>query len=108
MGSETTDIQLFLSNRLENLADALIARISSNPGNPLRPDTVLVQNRGMSRWLSLRMADKAGIQMNTRYLYPRAIIDSLLEGLYPEYKSGQKSRFSKNTLFWRIYKSLPK
>ena len=108
MGSEPTDIHLFLSNRLETLADALISHIASNSGHPLIPDTLVVQNRGISRWLNLRIAEVSGIQMNTRYLYPRAIIDSLLEGINPDYKSGKISRFSKDVLFWRIYKSLPK
>jgi exodeoxyribonuclease V gamma subunit len=107
MGSEPTDIQLFLSNRLESLAEALIARISRQPPHPLQPDTVVVQNRGMTRWLNLQIAELAGIQMNTRYLYPGNLIEQLISAVDPLAECNIQA-FSQNPLFWRIYLNLPK
>lgn len=107
MDFRSTDIQLFLSNRLEDLADRLIRELALQRKSPLDMDTVVVQSRGMARWLNLRMAEKLGIQMNTRYLYPRAMIEHLLAGLIPDYDSLNHFKFSTNGLFWSIYKSLP-
>lgn len=108
MASEHPGIQLHLSNRLENLAGAFVTEIAKNPGNPLQPDTVLIQNRGMSRWLNLRVADLTGIQMNTRYVYPRAMVDELLAGILESRDQDSLSLFSQDVLFWRIYQNIPK
>ena len=107
MESHPSGIQLYLSNRLENLADALIENIRSQPGDPLNPTHILVQSRGMARWLSLRIADRTGIQMNTKYLFPKALVDQLLTGLLDIGQDDDCTPYSPNGLFWRIYKKLP-
>jgi len=108
MTSEHPGIQLFLSNRLENLADALVTQMAENPGHPMRPDTLLIQNRGMARWLNLRIADQTGIQMNTRFVYPRSLIEDLLNGAFRVETTDTQSQFSQEVLFWKIYDSLPR
>lgn len=108
MASEHPGIQLFLSNRLENLADALVTQMAENPGHPMRPDTLLIQNRGMARWLNLRIADQTGIQMNTRFVYPRSLIEDLLNGAFRVETTDTQSQFSQEVLFWKIYDSLPR
>lgn len=107
MESHPSNIQLYLSNHLENLADALIEKIRSELGNPLAPNHILVQSRGMARWLNLRIADRTGIQMNIKYLFPRAFIDQLLSGLLEIDPIPDCAPYSQNGLFWRIYKQLP-
>ena len=108
MASEHPGIQLFLSNRLEKLADALVQQLADSPGHPMKPDTILIQNRGMARWLNLRKADLTGIQMNTRYVYPRALIEELLSGAFENTVPGNQSPYAQEALFWRIYKALPR
>ena len=108
MAAEHPGIQLHLSNRLENLAHAFVKQLAQNPGHPLKPDTVLIQNRGMARWLNLRIADLAGIQMNTRYVYPRALVEELLSGVFSKSSEGNLSAYAGDVLFWRIYKDLPR
>ena len=107
MPSDSADIHLFLSNRLENLAEALIHQQSRLELGPLVTDTILVQSRGMARWLNLFIANRLGIQMNTSYLYPRALIDELLSGLFSESDPPSFLSFSSKGLFWRIYQGLP-
>lgn len=107
MATDHADIQLFFSNRLENLADALIEQLAKSHASYLATDTFLVQSRGMSRWLNLRIADRTGIQMNGRYLYPRALIDLVTQFVSEEDFSNSKSHFTPDTLFWKCYKLLP-
>lgn len=107
MVTDHADIQLFFSNRLENLADALIEQLASSSPSYLATDTFLVQSRGISRWLNLRIADQIGIQMNARYLYPRALIDLVTQFASVKDFSDSKSHFTPDALFWKCYKLLP-
>ncbi|MCI5143135.1 MAG: hypothetical protein D3909_15690, partial [Candidatus Electrothrix sp. ATG1] len=54
-------MHLFQSNRLENLFEALCATLAEPVSNPLAPETIIVQNPGMARWLSQQIALRTGI-----------------------------------------------
>ncbi len=107
MGSDHADIQLFFSNRLEILSDALIEQLAKPHSSYLASDTLLVQSRGMSRWLNLRIATRTGIQMNCQYLYPRALIDLLAKPVIECDISGSMNSLTPTTLFWKAYRLLP-
>ena len=50
-------LNLFTGNRLVNLADRLAEKISGSPAAaPLEPEIVIVQSKGMERWVSLALA----------------------------------------------------
>lgn len=72
---------LYLSNDLDILADYFLKEIKNiKPANPLKEKTtVIVQTKGMSRFLSLRMADRAGICSNVEFPNPRGFISGVLE-----------------------------
>ncbi|HEX4086390.1 MAG TPA: exodeoxyribonuclease V subunit gamma, partial [Chthoniobacteraceae bacterium] len=63
-------MKTFSCNRLEILAERL-AEVLSPLANPLTPERVVVQSRGMARWLSLQIAGSAGICMNFEFPFPR-------------------------------------
>ena len=48
-------LRLTESNRLEALADRLVAALDVRSDTPLVPETVVVPNFGMARWLSLAL-----------------------------------------------------
>lgn len=107
MSSGETTIQLFLSNRLENLAEALIAQTSIVSNDPFQPETILIQNRGIARWLNLRRAAATGIQMNSSFLYPRRLMEILMEGLNLVPSPSGLPNLDSNSLFWLVYDQLP-
>ncbi len=70
-------------NRLEVLADRLIALLVERPPPPMTPDIVVVQSRGMARFLSLRLAEAAGIAANVRFPLPGAFLWETFRTLVP-------------------------
>ena len=52
---------LYTSNRVDALVDALVERMVGEPLPPLQKEIVLVQSRGLSRYLELEVAKKQSI-----------------------------------------------
>ncbi len=107
MGEKNTPMELFLSNRLEDLAEALIENIEGDRLPPMQPEVILVQSRGMARWLNLQRARRHGIQLNSQYVFPRFLVDRLIQAILPEHKSAERSAFNRDALKWFIFENLP-
>jgi len=54
-------MKLIRSNRTENLADALASLVREVPLGPFEKEAIVVQSRGMERWLTLALAERLGI-----------------------------------------------
>jgi exodeoxyribonuclease V gamma subunit len=74
-------MELLRSNRTENLADALASRVSDSPLGPFEQEAVVVQSRGMERWLTLALAERLGIWSNPCFPFPQSVIEQVLEDL---------------------------
>jgi exodeoxyribonuclease V gamma subunit len=101
------DPRLFLrtSNRMEDLA-AMLAEVLSRRGrDPFQPETVLVQSRGMGRWLSLQLADAQGICLNVRFPFPREVIDELVAAMLPDWQQ-TPTAFRRENLVWSLFRLL--
>jgi len=69
------------SNRLEVLAQRL-ARILERPlSSALVPETIVVQSKGMERWLTLKLAGHLGVTANCRFPFPNAFLQELFEAV---------------------------
>ena len=93
-------IHLFGSNRLERLAGELGDRPGSQGADVFVPDVVIVQSRGMERWLKLRIAEKKGIAANIECPFPKSFIMKTLRntvGLH------DMDAFRPDVMTWRIY-----
>ncbi len=60
------------SNRLEALASELAALTSQALASPFSQEIVVVQSRGVARWLSLKLADHRGVCANVEFPFPNA------------------------------------
>ena len=70
---------LYRGNRLELLLDSLAAGLAGGGAtDPLQPECVVVQSRGMATWLSLRLAERFGVWANSDFPHPRALVQRLL------------------------------
>ena len=107
MVSRASSIELYLSNRLENLVEALIENVERDRLPPMQPDVILVQSLGMARWLDLQRARRCGIQLNSQFVFPRFLIDRLLNAVLPDHKTPDWSVFSRDPLKWHIFDNLP-
>jgi exodeoxyribonuclease V gamma subunit len=75
---------VFTSNRLEVLID-ILAKILQEPlPHPLMPETIVVQSKGMERWISMELAKKHGVCANIRFPFPNAFADNLFVKLMPD------------------------
>lgn len=98
-------LYLYTSNRLEKLLSALASVIKINPLPPLKSEIIVVQSKGMERWLALELSKKLGILANVRYPFPREMIQQLFkDGL--SYRP-DVSDFDPNILGWTIMRLLP-
>lgn len=58
----------YRSNRLEVLVDHLARLGPPRPDDPFTPETILIQTRGLERWLGMELAKRVGVFANTRFL----------------------------------------
>jgi len=74
-------MELVHSNRTENLADALASLVRDEPLGPFEEEAIVVQSRGMERWLTLALAERVGIWANPSFPFARSVIEQVLEDL---------------------------
>ncbi|RJQ78751.1 MAG: exodeoxyribonuclease V subunit gamma [Desulfobacteraceae bacterium] len=105
----TSGFHIFTGNRLEVLAGRLADVLRSVPAgaqyHPLQPQTVMVQSKGMQRWLSMTVARFNGICTNIDFPFPNALLERLytqIIGNLPEYYP-----YEPHVLTFRILYLLP-
>ena len=105
----TQGLHLIVANRLEELADALAELVQAPPPgcktDPLVSETILVQSKGMQRWLSLTLADRNGICANVRFPFPNAFLEFVYDQLGGQLP--QPNPFDPDMLAFRILAMLP-
>ncbi|RLA98445.1 MAG: exodeoxyribonuclease V subunit gamma, partial [Deltaproteobacteria bacterium] len=73
---------------------------------PLDKEIIVVQSRGMERWLSLRLAEIHGICANYEFPFPNSFLNRMFGLLVPEYTYSEM--FEPDTMTWEIIGLLPK
>ena len=96
--------RLFTSNRLEILFEYLAQVLEGPLPSPLDQEIIVVQSKGMERWISMKLAQKFGIWGNGRYPFPKAVIRELFKMAAPDIQDDDP--FDPKALTWRIMKSL--
>jgi exodeoxyribonuclease V gamma subunit len=81
---------------LEHLADIL----AEPAGAVLEPETIVVQSRGMSRWISMELAKKFGVWANSAFPFPNKFVKDLFATTMPEVASSEL--FEPELLTWRV------
>lgn len=100
-----TRLRLFTGNRLDVLARELAGVIRAPLASPFDPETILVQSRGMERWLSMQLAGHLGICANCRFPFPNAFVDDLFRGFFPDLP--RESPFEPRFCTWKVLETLP-
>lgn len=75
MPCEQPAMHIHRSNRTEHLLDALAGVVSQPLGDPLAPECIVVQSRGMERWVALQLARRFGVWANGDFPFPRHLIE---------------------------------
>ena len=99
-------LQLYTSNRLELLADQLAAVFATPLSAALKPEIVVVQSLGVSRWLTQQLARRQGVCANIHFLFPQKFVAGLFDEALPGRADG--SFYARDNLTWRIMSLLPR
>ena len=78
---------LYTGNRLERLARELATRTRLRSGDPFTPEIVVIQSRGMERWLALEIARHSGIAANLVFPFPETFLQTTIETILPDVDS---------------------
>lgn len=98
-------LTIFSSNRMENLAEAL-ARVVREPlDSPFTPEVIVVQSKGMQRWLAMELSRRFGVWANGDFPFPNAMVRRLFRSVLPELPD--IPGFSPEFMSWRIAGMLP-
>ncbi len=103
-------LRIFCSNRLESLVDRLAEEIAADPLDPLEREVVVVQSRGMYRWVTLELARRLGVAATLATPFPGTFCRALAErvgGLEAapseRYEPAGRSSFDRDALTWRLF-----
>lgn len=98
-------LTIYTSNRMEHLVGALAEVLAVPPADPLTPELIVIQSRGMQRWLTMELAGRFGIWANCRCPFPNALVADLFSLVLPE--ESDSNDYSREVMTWRIMKLLP-
>ena len=100
-----TTLNLFTSNRLEILVESLADLLSKPLTSPLAEEIILVQSKGMERWVSTELARRHGICANCRFPFPNAFVYEVFRKTFDGLP--ERSPFDPRMMTWKIMKHLP-
>jgi exodeoxyribonuclease V gamma subunit len=93
-------LHLYQSNRLEKLMAFLAGVVAVPLRSPFAPEIVLVQGKGMERWVSLRLAERLGVCANIEFPLPASFAWQLMRTVLGDLP--RRSMFAPDILAWRI------
>lgn len=103
-------LHIISANKLEILTDAIATLIATpnqlRQSEPLEPERVLVQSKGMQQWLSMAIAQRNGISANIEFPFPNTFLAFLYEQFVDHLP--QREPFAAEVLTFRIMAMLPK
>jgi len=105
VGNSTMGLRLHTSNQLEILAERLAEVLSSPLGSPLDEEIIVVQSKGMERWVSMELAQRHGICANCRFPFPNAFLYEAFRKILPDLP--ERSPFDPGIVTWKVMKLLP-
>jgi exodeoxyribonuclease V gamma subunit len=80
-------LNLYTSNHLEILGEKLAVVLSKPLPWPLQREIVLVQSKGMERWVSMELARHNGICANCWFPFPNHFVYALFREVIPELRN---------------------
>jgi len=97
-------LHVHVSNRLERLADELARLAADGRADAFREECIVVESRGMERWISLHLARRIGVWARARFPFPSAFASDLFRRADGE---PADAPFDRDALPWSILDLLP-
>ncbi|NMC74272.1 MAG: exodeoxyribonuclease V subunit gamma [Geobacteraceae bacterium] len=99
-------LMIYSSNRMENLVDALAGVVGKPLSSPFTPEVIVVQSKGLQRWLAMELSRRFGVWANGDFPFPNSMVWRLFQAVLPDVPD--TSPFSPGILTWRIAALLPR
>lgn len=98
-------LNIYTSNRMEHLLDALATVLQPPLASPFEPEVIVMQSKGMQRWLSMELAKRFGVWANGQYPFPNSFVTQLFARVLTDL--GDSDPFSPGVMTWKIFGLLP-
>ena len=99
------ELFLYTSNRLEILAEKLAEVLSKPLSLSLQREIILVQSKGMERWVSMELARHNGICANCWFPFPNHFVYAIFREVIPDLE--ETSPFAPEIMTWKVMGALP-
>lgn len=100
-----TGLHIYTSNRMEILAEYLAQIVRTPLPSPLAPEIIVVQSRGMERWIAMQLAEFNGISANCVFPFPNAFLENIFKTVKPDLPD--ISPFDPANLTFRLMRIIP-
>ncbi len=97
-------LNVYTSNRMELLLETFVESLEQ-PADPFTPETIVVQSKGLQRWLTMELAKRFGVWANADYPFPNTCVWNLFRKVLKDLP--EVSPFEPSLLLWRIMRILP-
>ena len=97
-------LNVYTSNRMELLVETFAETLTS-PADPFAPEIIVVQSKGLQRWLAMELAKRFGVWANCDYPFPNKCVRDLFRLVMREIP--ETSPFEPSLMLWRIMRLLP-
>lgn len=99
---------LHRSNRTENLVETLAHVLRAYPlDDPLAREHIVVEGRGIERWLAHQLADRLGVWANADFPFPRHFLRDACFHPVLQLEADCTARFEPEALTWAVAAHLP-
>ena len=95
-------LNMIKSNRMEGLMDGLAAVLAQVPEDPMAPEWIGIQSRGMKQWIATQVTQRFGVCANLSFLFPRQMI----ELFFTSPGTRQDLLLSEDVLMWSIMETI--
>jgi len=97
-------LKIYTSNLMERLVHDLerVVRVPlPSPCTPFTKEIIVVQSKGMQRWLSMELAARIGVWANGEFPFPNKIVEEIFADLLPE-APAEAPAFRPEVMTWRL------
>jgi len=98
-------LNIFTSNSMEILAEQLALIVRTPLSSPFSPEIIVVQSRGMERWVAMELSRHNGICANCFFPFPNTFLQEMFKKTIPDLP--EESSFDPLTMTFKIMKVLP-
>ena len=92
---------LYRSNRSERLVDALAEVVRQPLSSPLAPERIVVQSKGMERWLAMQLSRRLRVFANAEFPFPRHLLERAFDAVLGP-RDPALPAWDERTLLWSI------